>query len=449
MKVNSTKIIIGSAILLVVACLVFAIYTVLRVASPFINTSQKIDVEIAKIKAKGEPVTLSQLAQPPVPDNENAAIIYDKAFHFTKTPEGKKDFEIIGEFVSRENGKRDAKQWAKAREAVARNKEIISLIEEAQKRPNCRFSMDWSKGLEAEFPHLSKLRDLSRYLCADSLINASNGNMNEAVDSLLLQIRLLESIKNEHCLIPLLVKISITRIICRSVYETLSYGKITEVQAEKIYNAISEIEYGSDLGKALQGERVIYLSFYKNLREANFNGSKANKNTNLSSQRKGRNTVNAIFGSEEVYYLRNMAKQIRNADLCYREAKIKGIDKESNSERPKYAFFSDIYNPVFSRARGSRDTAIAELAGIQTLLACQAYRDRYHGYPQTLGELRIKIGWKLPKDVFSGRDMIYKPHNGGFILYSVGSDLKDNGGHQPKEFRKYKDGDDIVWKLDK
>lgn len=448
MSGNGSKVIIGSAVLLVVVCLVLAIYTVLRVVSPFINTSGKINAEIAKIREKGEPVTLSQLEPPPVPDNENAAIIYEKAFQLIKTPQGKKDFEIIGEFISLENGKRDAKLWAQAKDAVNRNKEIISLIKEAQKRPKCRFPVDWSKGWCAEYPHLAKLRDLARYLSADILIKAKNGNMDDVVNSLLLQIRLSESVKDEHCLIPLFVRIAIDKIMSRSVYESLSYGNLNEAQAEKLYIAISKFEYNSALIKALYGERVFGISMFQYVSQ-NGPGVPGGKGSYPASGKRIQPKKMKIFESDEIYYLKYMAKQIENGDLSYREVKIKGINVGADPNIPKYAIFSRTLIPIFSGVHRTRDEAIADLAGIQTLLACQAYRDRYNAYPQTLNELKNKISWKLPEDVFSGKDMVYKRQNNGFILYSVGPDLKDDGGHPPKKPGNYKDGDDIVWKLDK
>lgn len=445
MSGKGQKIIIASAVVLVVACLVFAMYTLVNFASPLINTQRKIGAEIAKIKEKGEPVTLAELAPPPVPDDQNAAIIYEKAFKIIDTPQGKKDLKIIGEFLSPKND-RNAKLWSQAREAVARNKKIISLVEEAQAKPKCRFSVDWAKGLDAEYPHLAKLRDMTRFFWAHSLINARDGNMDEAINSLRLGIKLTEPVKDERCLIPLLVRIAIARIICRSSYEALSYGNLNEIQAEKLYKAMSEIEYCSDLGKALEGDRAMWISFCQHLRTGN-QSSAEKMNPGSSSQYPGRNLGHAIFGAEEVQYLKNMAKQIRNADMSYREATIKGVDKEA-TDSPKYAHFSAIFSSTYSRPRAARDIAIAELRGMQILLACQAYRDRYQVYPETLSELRSKLGWKLPKDVFSGKDMVYRPLNRGFILYSVGSDLKDNGGHPPKKFGSYNDGDDIVWKME-
>jgi hypothetical protein len=76
-------------------------------------------------------------------------------------------------------------------------------------------------------------------------------------------------------------------------------------------------------------------------------------------------------------------------------------------------------------------TEIAEIAGSGIFLALHAYHDRFHVYPASLDELRSKLGWALPDDPFSGRAFIYRVMGEGFVLYSVGPDMKDDGRIHP------------------
>jgi len=76
-----------------------------------------------------------------------------------------------------------------------------------------------------------------------------------------------------------------------------------------------------------------------------------------------------------------------------------------------------------------------------------AFKDRHSIYPASLAELRAKLGWKLPEDPFSGKDFIYKRQGKGFILYSIGQNLKDDGGIEPS--KNDRDKGDIVWRMDR
>jgi hypothetical protein len=61
-------------------------------------------------------------------------------------------------------------------------------------------------------------------------------------------------------------------------------------------------------------------------------------------------------------------------------------------------------------------------------LALAGYLDEHHAYPRTLAELCPKYLAALPNDPFSGKGLIYKPEEVGYLLYSVGPNGADDGG---------------------
>jgi hypothetical protein len=61
--------------------------------------------------------------------------------------------------------------------------------------------------------------------------------------------------------------------------------------------------------------------------------------------------------------------------------------------------------------------------------------------------LRKKISWKLENDPFSGKDFVYKRQNKGFILYSLGFNMHDDGGQSRPSLSARTGPDDVVWKL--
>jgi hypothetical protein len=50
------------------------------------------------------------------------------------------------------------------------------------------------------------------------------------------------------------------------------------------------------------------------------------------------------------------------------------------------------------------------------------------GYPDTLADLVPKYLPKVPGDVFSDKELIYKKTDAGYLLYAVGANGKDDGG---------------------
>ena len=53
--------------------------------------------------------------------------------------------------------------------------------------------------------------------------------------------------------------------------------------------------------------------------------------------------------------------------------------------------------------------------------------------PETLAELSPKYIAEVPKNPFSDADLLYKPEADGYLLYSVGPNGKDDGGHNFNE----------------
>jgi hypothetical protein len=78
----------------------------------------------------------------------------------------------------------------------------------------------------------------------------------------------------------------------------------------------------------------------------------------------------------------------------------------------------------------------------QVAVALRLYRHEHGRYPETLEELVPKYLPSLPVDPFDGKPLRYKRLAKGFKVWSVGWDMKDDGGVWGTP--KHEKGD-IVW----
>jgi hypothetical protein len=81
---------------------------------------------------------------------------------------------------------------------------------------------------------------------------------------------------------------------------------------------------------------------------------------------------------------------------------------------------------------------------LELAFALHAFKKDAGKYPPQLADLVPKYLSSIPDDLFSGKPLIYKPTDGGYLLYSVGPHGEDDGG------RSYGDtppGDDIVVRM--
>lgn len=93
---------------------------------------------------------------------------------------------------------------------------------------------------------------------------------------------------------------------------------------------------------------------------------------------------------------------------------------------------------TFLRTAAKRDYAQAQLDLAQQALELKLYRQAHGRYP----DLLPAPGVTARTDVFSGQPLLYRRAGAGFVIYSLGQNLRDNGGQDSR----LPDEGDIVWK---
>jgi hypothetical protein len=96
--------------------------------------------------------------------------------------------------------------------------------------------------------------------------------------------------------------------------------------------------------------------------------------------------------------------------------------------------------PAVEKVQQAADRAEQTHHNLHVAFALAAYQRDNGKYPKTLDSLAPKYLPTVPQDLFSGKALIYRPANDGYLLYSVGVNCRDDEG------RTYDDdppGDDL------
>lgn len=438
--------------------LIFFIVAVVAVVVGYTAISTKwngrAQDELAKIRAKGEPITCAELAPPPVPDQINAALIYQQAFTMLPVSSSGNDSQIIDTVITKEERIKDPSLWDKSRQILVRNRQLMDTIAEAARRPKCRFPVKWEDGAAALLPHYSKIREIARWEAADALVKAKYGDMAGSILASEIGLSVSESIKDEPILISLLVRASMVNITLTSLHDSLELGKINDSQAWQLDAALARIRLDEAFVKAMIGERAQGLWVFDSLRkngpvtmEALTGGDSQQIMQNIPMYLVSRRIGQPIFNADKTCYLRYMGKQIELARKPYYKVAADIADFDPATDAPAYAPITKIFCPVFSRARLGSERGMANIAVTRAGLGVVTYKNKFGTYPQTLSELNAKLGWTLPKDPFSGKDLKYKKTANGFVIYSIGSNMVDEGGKVPDKKSNDQDAGDVVWKF--
>ncbi len=122
------------------------------------------------------------------------------------------------------------------------------------------------------------------------------------------------------------------------------------------------------------------------------------------------------------------------------------------STLPKYRYFLVHSTPDFWGRAESVFQAKAEYEAIMVVFALQRWRLEKGEYPENLGELTDDCYLKqTPMDPYSNKPLVYRrADEGGFRLYSVGHNFKDDGGTGSNRYGwiwgdEDKEGDAVFW----
>jgi len=103
------------------------------------------------------------------------------------------------------------------------------------------------------------------------------------------------------------------------------------------------------------------------------------------------------------------------------------------------------FAPILAILPTAEDRADAQFHLAIASLALAAYRADHGSFPETLAELCPKYLAGLPRDIYGDGPFQYRRSADGFLLYSVGSNGRDDGGRShPSRFDLTDAADDLV-----
>ena len=104
--------------------------------------------------------------------------------------------------------------------------------------------------------------------------------------------------------------------------------------------------------------------------------------------------------------------------------------------------FVSLLLPAVGAAVGAEDRGTMQFEVTRLAFAVAAYHADRGTYPEKLADLVPKYVAEVPKDIFNASDLHYRQEGGGYLLYSVGRNGKDDGG---KGYDDRKEGDVEDW----
>jgi len=402
-----------------------------------------------RIRDAGQPVTLEELNAyyPEVPENQNAALLYEQAFERFKSidHEGASTAELLEQLNSISTVVPDT-----VRENVESHlsscDEVLELLARASQYPESRYPMDLTRGISMKFPHLVGLRNCARLEALRGTLAVLDGRIDEFADSQRSTLAMARSLRNEPYIIAQLVRIAIHAIAADALENALRRSELPEHTLSMLADLYGDAEDTEAMVRTYAGERclladMVYRAWIGDVEEDWPEVSEPSFDARIWIALEGGRE--RIATGERLTALQNLTPFANASDLSWPERlELSARTYESAKKFPDSKVMSRTMIPALARGveAFARDAAVLRMA--RTALAIERYRSIDGISPAYLDQLVPQYLSMLALDPFDGEPIRYKRHVQGYTIYSIYSDSKDDGGVQAQKNESGKwDGD--------
>lgn len=353
--------------------------------------------------------------------------------------------------------------------------ETLANLRSELAHPPRRFGWDYTNPFAAtpKNPFVQK-RTVAQFFAADTLLALHDGQLPRAQSNLHALTQLVQVHRDDFTLVSAMIRVAVAGVSLSATAQALPADGWDEPTLLALQQDWQAIDLGQALETGMVGERLFGLTAFEIVRQAGPGeqlnllsfGSRASSGLEGMKDHIVGASVSAYWRShmdtDELFYLRHMQgrleliRQMRtNASGFRLSAAIATQQNEIQTllgaPLAKYQYlFSAIAIPNYARAFDATVRNETERRLTVTAIALKRFHLRHGRHPETLAELVPELLSAVPIDPWSGRPLGYRRNAaGGFTLYSVGEDGRDDGGDAtsatPAKQPDLWSGGDAVW----
>lgn len=390
-------------------------------------TRNRLGRRLEALRAAGYPTTFAELAEyNKLPaGSPNAASAYVAAFAaFVPLPDGA-NTPCLGTAQLPDRGKPLPEPMARAiSEYLASNRQCLALLHEAAGIRDCDYGCDPLHPGETS-PH-DAIRRCAQLLALGAIHHLHNGDPNAAVRCIEDGLRLADSLRQEAATTSYVVRVTCLALALKGLEQGLNVATFTDGQLTELDEALATTAGTHDLTHVLVGERCLMLEMCRDPSLMTRRGQSIGSRTFSRVTRTGVDDT-----------LSYMEDCIRAAKLppaqrleAYREAiqKVKDLSFIHFSIRLDTWGTSHMAELAEFHARACARIDLARVA-----LAVERYRLATGKLPEQLDELVPRYLERVPIDPFGNQPIRYRRTEPGYLLHSIDTDGRDDGGHERKD----------------
>jgi hypothetical protein len=418
------------------------------------------DEELAALKAKRA-----------IPDEENAAIIYNQLFESLDTDSNQPEF-----FSKSTREPWRAKDHPELAQWLRQHGNTIAKLIEASKIEKCQFPINasiLSISDDTIMDRLALMRKLVYLLISAANNDIAEGRIDQALEKYIAVLQMGSHQCQQLSLLDFLVGWALEELSTNQLKRFIVTGDATEEHLAIIKRALAEIRFNwnSDLPRILDHEKLVAKGFWGMFYAINPEGK-----TRLS--RDPTATMRAEFPEELptlTYWQRKLAKTgtvlgwFGMPSTPQKAAKIidakyerfyamarpdfdwnKQPAKPSRWIKLNYRYFVEllvkILEPAYYKIHDGYLRTIAQQRGSRLIIALRRYKNKTGHWPERLDDVKPLAPAEIFVDPINGSSFVYKPTEENFTLYSKGKNNIDEDGKEDDWDEEKTEADDwLIW----
>ena len=364
----------------------------------------EVQKRLDELRKKGEPVTLEDLAREPIPPEENAATIYRQAFAAYVEPD-----QTVSNLRLR--GQWSADEAEKVRQWVERNDEALALLRRASLIDQCQFDGPYEPMDEKLHSLPAGLAPVLLLRCS-MLLGARDDQARKALDDCLTILRMARHFGLRGTSGDLMSLAYGAGYSLGSLPNLLLRVDLGDSDRKELTKVLKDLLRSISLVRVFQVWRIDTMA-----RTGAYPESEVLAMLDIWDR--------LISVAEKPYYERG--DELDRLDQYFAESTMSIMIFMSVSTR-------------FVRMQVALQASL-----LQTVIAVEleAHRQAVGDYPTHLTDINLAYLEELPSDPCSGQPFHYEKRDDGYLLYSVGSNGKDDGGKHDRD----QGFDDIAWSV--
>jgi hypothetical protein len=401
------------------------------------NLDANVQQNLATVRAEATALALS-VAPARLPDHENAALVYQQAFDALGLDRGspRKQWPPIwhdaaGAVSDDTKPQFDFKDPALGAFLAERAGEL-SAIRIAAARPGCFFDRDYARPtFDMLLPEMQDLRTAAQLLAIHARWTAEHDDVKTALVDVSAIYGIARHAGSEPILVSLMVSASIDQMADTTLAAVLqkkhpSADELAQLQID------TSVSYQRMLGRALRMEEAFFLNSFAGLDDMDV-GTLAMMTNELaaSAYMRLRTLYRVFFLNEDVAASRETLREFKALAASPYAGFSSGVQQLQDKLRQSPpGIVTGSMMPTFGPSIETTFRADASRHLAEIALAMHRYYAVHGKFPDKTDSLSPEFIALVPGDPYNDQPIQLKTTATGWILYSVGPDMKDDGGQR-------------------